>query len=186
MDGFGSHTFQWVNAQGERFWVKFHFKTDQGIRTLTTQEAEAIGGKDPQHHQRDLYRAIERGEFPSWTLKVQVMPEADAAHYRFNPFDLTKVWPHKDYLLVEVGKLVLNRTPDNFFADVEKGGARNYGRDGAMHFDGNGGRGPNHEPNSLNGPAQTDEASGVGYAVSGVTGTSVHGKHVEDNEGIRC
>ena len=120
MDGFGSHAFQWVNAEGERFWVKFHFKTEQGIQNLTSEEAERIGGADPQHHQGDLYAAIERGDFPAWTLKVQVMPAADAAHYRYNPFDLTKVWPYEDYPLIEVGRLVLNRAPDNYFAEVEQ------------------------------------------------------------------
>src|SRR5687767_13684126 len=85
MDGFGSHTFQWVNAAGERFWVKFHFKTDQGIRCLTSQESAHVAGANPQHHQQDLRTAIERGEFPSWTVKVQVMPEAEAATYRYNP-----------------------------------------------------------------------------------------------------
>jgi catalase len=120
MDGFGSHTFQWVNASGERFWVKFHFKTDQGIRCLTSEESARIAGENPEHHQRDLRTAIERGEFPSWTLKVQVMPEADAAAYRFNPFDLTKVWLYEDYPLIEVGRLVLDRNPDDYFAEVEQ------------------------------------------------------------------
>jgi catalase len=92
MDGFGSHTFQWVNAQGERFWVKCHFKTDQKIRCLTSADAALIGGKDPAYIHKDLYDAISRGQFPSWTVKVQVMPEKDAGSYRFNPFDLTKVW----------------------------------------------------------------------------------------------
>ena len=120
MDGFGSHTFQWVNAKGERFWVKFHFKTDQGIRCLTTEEAEPIGGKDPSYIHKELYDAIARKEYPSWTLKVQVMPEKDAATYRFNPFDLTKVWPYKDYPLIAIGKMVLDRVPDNYFAEVEQ------------------------------------------------------------------
>jgi len=120
MNGYGSHTFMWVNASGEKFWVKFHFKTDQGIRCLTSEQAEAIGGSDPQYCQKDLYDSIVRGSFPSWTLKVQVMPEADARSYRFNPFDLTKVWPHSDYPLIEVGKLVLDRVPDNYFAEVEQ------------------------------------------------------------------
>jgi catalase len=120
MDGFGSHTFQWVNARGEAFWVKYHFKTDQGIRCLTAAEAARIAGESPDHHHLELLRTIERGEFPSWTLKMQIMPAAEAATYRFNPFDLTKVWPHKDYPLIEVGKLVLNRNPDNYFADVEQ------------------------------------------------------------------
>ena len=94
MNGYGSHTFQWVNAERERFWVKFHFKTDQGIETLTSEESARVAGENPQAHQVDLVEAIERGDYPSWTLKVQVMPEADASSYRYNPFDLTKVWPH--------------------------------------------------------------------------------------------
>ncbi len=120
MDGFGSHTFQWVNAQGERVWVKFHFKTDQGIKNLTSEDAARIGGQDPQHHLHDLYQAIERGEHPSWTLKVQIMTEEQAATYRWNPFDLTKIWSQKDFPLIEIGKLVLDRTPRNFFADTEQ------------------------------------------------------------------
>src|SRR5690606_18944869 len=120
MDGFGSHTFQWVNAQGERFWVKFHFKTDQGIRTLTSQEAARLGGESPTALHDDLYAAIESGNHPSWTLKVQVMPEAEAATYRFNPFDLTKVWPHADYPLIPIGRLVLDRVPDNHFFETEQ------------------------------------------------------------------
>lgn len=120
MDGFGSHTFQWVNDAGERFWVKFHFKTEQGIENLTSEEAAAIGGRDPQYHQRDLYAAIERGEYPAWKLEVQVMPVADAANYRFNPFDLTKVWPHEDYPRIEVGRMVLNRKPESYFGEVEQ------------------------------------------------------------------
>jgi catalase len=120
MDGFGSHTFRWVNAAGQRSWIKFHFKTDQGIRCLTSEEAEQIGGKDPWHVHKDLYDAIGRGDYPSWTLKVQVMLEAAAATYRFNPFDLTKVWPYKDYPLIPIGKLTLNRLPENFFAETEQ------------------------------------------------------------------
>jgi catalase len=120
MDGFGSHAFQWVNAKGERVWVKLHFKTDQGIRCLTNEASARICGENPQHHQQDLHMSIERGEHPSWTLKVQVMPEAVASRYRFDPFDLTKVWPHADYPLLEVGKLVLDRNPDNYFAEVEQ------------------------------------------------------------------
>jgi catalase len=120
MDGFGSHTFQWVNADGERSWVKLHFKADQGIRCLTSEESEALAGRDPTHHHTDLRRAIERGELPSWTLKVQVMPDAEAATYRFDPFDLTKVWPHADHPLVEVGRLTLDRVPDDHFAETEQ------------------------------------------------------------------
>jgi catalase len=103
-----------------RHWVKFHFKTDQGIKNLTSEEAAVIGGKDPQHHIHDLYQAIEGGNHPSWTAKVQIMTEAEAATYRFNPFDLTKVWSQKDFPLIEIGKLVLDRVPDNYFAETEQ------------------------------------------------------------------
>ena len=120
MNGYGSHTFQWNNEAGEVFWVKYHFKTDQGIKNLTTDEAAKLAGEDPDTHQRDLREAIERGEFPSWTVQVQIMPAADAAAYRFNPFDLTKVWPHEDYPPIEIGKLELNRNPENIFAEVEQ------------------------------------------------------------------
>ena len=233
MDGFGSHTFQWVNAQGERFWVKFHFKTDQKIRCLTSAEAAQIGGQDPAFIHKDLYDAISRGKFPSWTLKVQVMPEKEAASYRFNPFDLTKVWPYQDYPLITIGKLVLDRLPENYFGEVEQaafdpsnfvpgvgpspdpmlqarlfgygdahryrlgvnhtrlpvnapqgvaGGGRNYGRDGAMRFDDNGGRSKNYEPNSHDGPAQTGAAYDLGYDVSGSVGPRGLVKHAEDDD----
>ncbi|GAB2651813.1 catalase [Nocardia goodfellowii] len=120
MDGFGSHTYQWINAEGERFWVKYHFKTDQGIEYLTQAEADHLAGTSPDHHRKDLYEAIERGDFPSWTLKVQVMPVAEAESYRFNPFDLTKVWSQQDYPLIEVGRWTLNRNPGNFHVDIEQ------------------------------------------------------------------
>ncbi|MDX6182433.1 catalase [Flavobacterium sp. Fl-77] len=120
MHGFGSHTFSLINAQNERFWVKFHIKSEQGIQNLTNEEAENLIGKDRESHQRDLFEAIEQGDFPKWKLKIQVMPEADAKTYRFDPFDLTKVWPHGDYPLIEVGVLELNRNPENYFADVEQ------------------------------------------------------------------
>ncbi len=120
MNGYSSHTYRWVNAGGEAFWVKYHFKTDQGIEFMTQEEADEMAGDDPDFHRKDLFQAIERGDHPSWTLKVQVMPEAEAADYRFNPFDLTKVWPHGDYPLHEVGRLVLDRNPDNFFAETEQ------------------------------------------------------------------
>ncbi len=120
MDGFGSHTFQWINAKGERVWVKFHFKTNQGIRTFTSEEAAIVGGRNQQYCQHDLYEAIECGELPSWTLKVQVMPEADAAIYRIDPFDLTKVWNYRDYPLIPIAKMVLNAVPENYFAEVEQ------------------------------------------------------------------
>lgn len=120
MHGFGSHTFSFINADNERHWVKFHFQTQQGIRNLSDEEAEAIVGKDRESHQRDLYESIEKGAFPRWTLFVQIMPEKDVATSPYNPFDLTKVWPHKDYPLIEVGVLELNRNPENYFAEVEQ------------------------------------------------------------------
>jgi catalase len=120
MHGFGSHTFSFINAANERHWVKFHFRTQQGIRNLTDAEAQAVIGQDRESHQRDLYDSIEQGNFPKWTLMVQVMPEADAARVPYNPFDLTKVWPHADYPLIEVGVLELDRNPANFFAEVEQ------------------------------------------------------------------
>ena len=120
MHGFGSHTYSFWNAKGERFWVKFHFKTQQGIKNLTDTEAEALIGRDRESHQRDLYEAIERGDFPKWTMYVQVMPELDAERVPYHPFDLTKIWPHADYPLIEVGEFELNKNPENFFADVEQ------------------------------------------------------------------
>ncbi|MBF0590986.1 MAG: catalase [Nitrospirae bacterium] len=120
MHGFGSHTFSLINANNERHWVKFHFETLQGIKNLTDEQAEAIIAKDRESHQRDLYDSIVRKDFPQWKLFIQVMPEADAATCPYNPFDLTKVWLHKDYPLIEVGLLELNRNPENYFAEVEQ------------------------------------------------------------------
>jgi len=233
MNGYGSHTFQWANAGGERFWVKFHFKTDQGIRCLTSEEAERLGGKDPAHIHKDLYDAIGRGEYPSWTLNVQVMPADHSARYRFNPFDLTKVWPHRDYPLIPIARMELNRLPENYFAEVEQsafdpahfvpgigpspdpmlqarlfgygdahryrlginhtrlpvnapkgveGGARNYGRDGAMRFDDNGGGTKNYEPNSEDTPAQTGAPYDFAYTVAGSVGPSGLVRHAEDDD----
>jgi catalase len=230
MDGFGSHTFSWTNVRGEQFYVKYHFKTDQGIATLTTKEAAVLAGANPESHNSDLLEAIERRDYPSWTLKVQVMPAAEAAGYRINPFDLTKVWPYGDYPLIEVGKLVLDRNPDNYFADVEQAAfdpgnfvpgigpspdkmlqgrlfaygdahryrlginhthipvnaphaakADNYGRDGAMRFDSNGGRSKNYEPNSFDGPAQTNEPHYGGLPTTGVSGTYEWDKRETDD-----
>jgi catalase len=120
MHGFGSHTYSFLNEANERFWVKFTFKTQQGIENLSDAEAEALVGRDRESAQRDLYDSIEQKDFPRWTLFVQVMPEEDAATYRINPFDLTKVWPHKDYPLLEVGVMELNRNAENFFAEIEQ------------------------------------------------------------------
>jgi len=120
MHGYGSHTFLWANAAGERFWVKYHFKSVQGIDNFTAGEAEAMTAKDPDYHRRDLFEAIRRGDAPEWRLELQVMPFEEAADYRFNPFDVTKVWPHADYPPVTIGRLVLNRNPRNHFAEVEQ------------------------------------------------------------------
>jgi catalase len=225
MQGYGSHTYQWINAAGEKFWVKYHFRSQQGDLHLDAATAEAIAGADADFYRRDLHDAIERGEFPKWDLHVQVMPYEDAKTYRFNPFDLTKVWLYEDYPLIEVGKLVLDRNPDNYFADVEQaafdpghfvpgvgpspdkmlqarlfaygdahryrlgvnhtqlpvnaplgvpGGTTNYGRDGAMRFDENGGRAKNYEPNSFDGPRQTG------------SGSHAPVRHVEDDEFVQA
>ncbi|MBM9606190.1 catalase [Desulfopila inferna] len=120
MNGYSSHAYMWVNGAGERFWVRYHFKTDQGIDFLTQEDADRIAGEDADYHRRDLFDAIKRGDFPSWTLKMQIMPFADAETYRFNPFDLTKVWPHGDYPLHQVGRLVLNRNPTDFHTEIEQ------------------------------------------------------------------
>ncbi len=120
MNGFSSHTYSLWNNQGERFWVKWHLKTMQGIQCLTDEEAHKIAGEDPDYHRRDLLTAIERGKYPKWRVQIQIMPEKDAETYPIHPFDLTKVWPHKDYPVLEVGILELNRNPKNYFAEVEQ------------------------------------------------------------------
>lgn len=120
MHGYGSHTYSLVNARGERHWVKFHFKSRQGFKTWTNAEAAEVIGRDRESSQRDLVEAIGRGDFPRWTVKIQVMTEEQAKSAPFNPFDLTKVWPHADHPLIEVGTLELNRLPRNYFAEVEQ------------------------------------------------------------------
>lgn len=120
MHGFGSHTFSLINTANERVWVKFHFRTQQGIENLTDEEAEAMIGKDRETHGRDLFESIERGDFPRWTLFIQTMTEAQARNFPFNPFDLTKIWPKAAYPLQQVGVFELNRNPENFFAEVEQ------------------------------------------------------------------
>ncbi len=120
MDGFSSHTFSLINSKNELFYVKWHFKTKQGIKNFIREDADAMKGKDPDYAQRDLFEAIQGGNFPKWRVAIQIMPEKEAESYHINPFDLTKVWPHKDYPLVEVGELVLDRNPENYFADVEQ------------------------------------------------------------------
>jgi Catalase len=120
VNGYGSHTYSFINAKGERSWVKFHFKTLQGIKTWTNAEAAAVVAADRESSQRDLYEAIERRDFPRWAFKIQVMSEADAESYRIDPFDLTKVWPHEDYPLIDVGEIELNRNPENYFDEIEQ------------------------------------------------------------------
>ncbi len=120
MNGYSSHTYMWVNANGEKFWVKYHFKSDQGVENLTQDEADKLAGSDGDYHRRDLFNAIKTGEFPSWTLKMQIMPFEEARTYHLNPFDLTKIWPHADYPLIEVGKLTLNRNPTDFHTEIEQ------------------------------------------------------------------
>ena len=120
MNGYGSHTFSLINAHNERFWVKFHFKTRQGHRHYTNSQSAEVIGRTRESYQEGLFGAIERGEFPRWDLKVQIMPEEDAEKTPYNPFDLTKVWPHADYPLIDVGVLELNRNPENYFAEIEQ------------------------------------------------------------------
>jgi catalase len=120
MHGFGSHTFMWYNVRGEHVWVKYHFKTEQGVMNLTRQEAGELAGKDPDSATRDLSGSIKKGEFPAWKVHVQIMTPKEAENYRFDPFDITKVWPHGDFPLVPVGRMVLDRNPDNYFAEVEQ------------------------------------------------------------------
>ncbi|MDD4230379.1 MAG: catalase [Dehalococcoidales bacterium] len=120
MHGFGSHTYSFISAENKRYWIKFHLKTQQGIKNLTDQEAQSIIASDRESHQRDLYESIENKDYPRWTMYVQIMPEEDAGKMPYNPFDLTKVWYHGDYPLIEVGVMELNRNPQNYFADVEQ------------------------------------------------------------------
>jgi catalase len=120
MNGYGCHTFSLFNDKGERFWVKFHFKTMQGIQCLTDEEAARIIAADRESHQRDLFESIAKGDFPKWKMQVQIMPELDAEKVPYHPFDITKIWPHKDYPLIDVGIVELNRNPENYFAEVEQ------------------------------------------------------------------
>ncbi|MFZ5584797.1 MAG: catalase [Thermodesulfobacteriota bacterium] len=120
MNGYSSHTYKWYNAQGEYFWVQYHFKTDQGIKNLTRQEAEALKGRDPDHATRDLYNSIAAGDFPSWTLEMQILTPEQAQDFKWDITDITKVWPHSEAPPIKVGKLVLNRNPVNYFAEVEQ------------------------------------------------------------------
>jgi catalase len=120
INGYGSHTYSLINAENERFWVKFHFKTRQGIQNLTNREAEAIVAKDRESNQRDLFESIQKGDFPQWDFQIQIMSEEQAKNAPFNPFDLTKVWPHGDYPMIPVGVMTLNENPKNYFNEVEQ------------------------------------------------------------------
>ncbi|MBB3020186.1 catalase [Microvirga lupini] len=215
MHGFGSHTYSFINEAGERFWVKFHFKSMQGIKTWTNREAEAVVAKDRESAQRDLYEAIEGGEFPRWKFCVQIMPETDAEKTSYNPFDVTKVWPHAEYPLIEVGILELNRNAQHYFAEVEQSSfspsnivpgigfspdkmlqgrifayadahryrvgthyealpvnrprcpVHHYHADGGMLFDIPNRGAAYYEPNSFNGPVQTQRAAEPPLKISG-------------------
>jgi catalase len=120
MNGFSSHTYMWYDREGAYYWVQYHFKTEQGIENFTGEEAERMRGVDPDCVTRDLYESIARGDYPSWRLEVQIMTPEQAKSYRFDPFDITKVWPHADFPPVDVGRLVLDRNPENYFAEVEQ------------------------------------------------------------------
>jgi catalase len=120
MHGFGSHTYSLINNKNERFWVKFHFKTLQGIQNLTNREAEAVIAKDRESNQRDLFESIQKGNFPRWKFQIQIMSDEQAKKVAFNPFDLTKVWSHKEYPLIDVGEIVLNENPKNYFNEIEQ------------------------------------------------------------------
>ncbi len=120
MNGYSSHTFKWYNDKGDYFWVQYHFKTDQGIKNLTREEATRISGENPDHATQDLYEAIERGDYPSWTLEMQILTPEQAEDFRWDIFDITKVWPHGEVPPIKIGKLVLNRNPVNYFAEVEQ------------------------------------------------------------------
>lgn len=120
MDGHSSHTYMWYNEKNEYVWVKYHFKTVQGYKTMTNAEAVEVGGKDPNHATRDLFDAIEKKDYPSWDVYVQIMKPEEAAKYKFDPFDVTKVWYHADYPLIPLGRMTLNKNPENYFAEVEQ------------------------------------------------------------------
>jgi catalase len=222
MHGFSSHTYSLINAAGERVWVKWHFLTKQGIKNFTRQEAVKMAGEDPDFAQRDLFKAIESGDFPKWRVCVQIMTEEQAATFKYNPFDLTKVWPHGEFPLIEVAEMTLDRNPVNYFAEVEQAAYEpsnvvpgighspdkmlqvrilsypdahryrlgvNYGaievnrakcpvhtyhRDGMMSVDGNGGIGPNYEPNSFGGAVEDPAYRDPMFPVAGEAGRHNH------------
>jgi catalase len=205
MDGFGSHTYRWTNEEGKSVWIKYHFKTEAGIENWTNEEATRMAGENPDYATQDLFEHLASRKEAAWTVSVQIMSQEDAANYRYDPFDVTKVWLHSDYPLIPVGRMVLNRNPENYYAEVEQAAfaptnivpgigfspdkmlqgrifsypdthrhriganyallpinrpqteVRNYRRDGAMRFDGNGGNSTHYEPNSFNGPRAIPE-----------------------------
>ncbi|VFU09683.1 catalase [Methylocella tundrae] len=228
MHGFGSHTYSFINAQNERHWVKFHFKSMQGIKNWTNREAEAVVATDRESAQRDLFESIERRDFPKWRFYVQIMTEAEADKTPFNPFDLTKVWPHGDFPLIEVGVLELNRNPENYFAEIEqssfspsnvvpgvsfspdkmlqarifsyadahryrigthyeslpvnrpKNAVNTYHLDGPMRSDYSDNPDAYYEPNSFNGPVQTNVAEEPPLPISGAAARYNHREGNDD------
>src|SRR5664280_1694731 len=188
MDGFGSHAYQWINAAGGKCWVKYTFKTDQGNEFLTQQEGDYLAGTSPDHYRKDLFGSIEDGDFPSWTLYVQIMALGDAEGYRFHPFDLTKVWPHLDYPLIRVGTMTLNRNPENFFAQLPvnapKSSVNSYSKEGSMRYRWNDPSIPVYAPNSHGGP-HADTATyddGAGCSAGGDMVHSPYILHAEDDD----
>ncbi|KAG2204543.1 hypothetical protein INT47_012602 [Mucor saturninus] len=234
INGYSSHTLKLVDEQGGFKYVKWHFKTDQGIKNFTAEQAGKLASEDPDYSTRDLFGAIERGDYPSWSVYVQVMEPQDALKYRFNPFDVTKVWSHKDYPLQPVGKMTLNRNPENYFAETEQAafspshtvpgidvsadrmlqgrlfsypdthrhrlGANyaqipinqphsrvaNHQRDGAMAVLGNGGSGPNYEPNSFGGPYQNNVSATTFTAEEIYGATGRHTYELTDDDFVQA
>ncbi|WP_158737193.1 catalase [Alteribacillus sp. YIM 98480] len=215
MNGYGSHTFKWVNEKGDAYWVKYHFISEQDVKALDESVANKLAGENPDYHTEDLFNAIEEGNYPAWRLYVQIMPYEDAKTYKWDPFDVTKVWSKEDYPRIEVGRMVLDRNPENYFAEVEQAafspghfvpgieaspdkmlqgrlfaysdahryrvganheqlpinrpisGTNNYQRDGYMRADDNGGGSINYEPNSYDGPKESEEARINPFEVTG-------------------
>ena len=182
MNGYSSHTFKWYNDKGEYHWVQYHFKTEQGIKNLTREEATKLKGDDPDHATRDLYEAIARLEYPSWRVEVQVMTPEQASEYRFNPFDITKVWFHADFPPITIGRMVLNQNPENYFAEVEQAAfsPANFvpgiaaspdkllqGRLFSYHDTHLHRLGPNYYPNSFRGPEPQPDVAEPPFEVSG-------------------
>lgn len=235
LHGYSSHTLKLVNSQGKAHFVKFHFKNDKGAKNLSADEAGKLSGSNPDYATKDLFDAIEKGDYPTWTAQIQVMPIEDALKYKWNPFDVTKVWPHKDYPLINIGKLVLNRNPENYFAETEQAAfspshlvpgiepsqdkmlqgrlfsypdthrhrlgvnytqipintpyaakVNNYHRDGFMAVNGNGGRAPNYEPNTQNGPKQIGAPAAVAkYSLQGEIGRHIQPLSDDDFAQVR-